>query len=170
MWSIIGRKSKKWPEMTKNYVCASNPYLSKHTSYDPVFLLHKFKMMTSPNAFFISSKFCFSGLLGWRELKREKMAQNDKKLCLTSYLRNCTTCDYGFWYTFVKWWYLQQIFSYFFCLIFPVFQNSSINTKRKFWGVRHLPHMCKAMTYFVPVVVISSVKQGHLGQLLLATF
>ena len=95
-------KSKKWPEMTKNYVCASNPYLSKHTSYDPVFLLHKFKMMTSPNAFFISSKFCFSGLLGWRELKREKMAQNDKKLCLTSYLRNCTTCDYGFWYTFVK--------------------------------------------------------------------
>ena len=154
MWAIIGRKSKKWPEMTKNYVCASNPYLSKHTSYDPVFLLHKFKMMTSPNAFFISSKFCFSGLLGWRELKREKMAQNDKKLCLTSYLRNCTTCDYGFWYAFVKWWYLQQIFSYFFSLIFPVFQNSSINTKRKFWGVRHLPHM--VWFFFVKLWLILS--------------
>ena len=71
--------------MTKNYVHASAPYLSKHTSYDRVFLLHKFKMMTSPNAFFIFSKFSFSGLLRWRELKRQKMAQNDKSsvsLCI----------------------------------------------------------------------------------------
>ena len=26
-----GKKGKKWPEMTKNYVCANTPYLSKHT-------------------------------------------------------------------------------------------------------------------------------------------
>ena len=78
-----------------------------------VFLLHKFKMMTSPDTFFIFSKFCFSGLLGGRGLKGQKMAQNDKKLCFTPYLRNCTSYDCGFWYRYVKWWYLQQFFSFF---------------------------------------------------------
>ena len=63
-----------------------------------------------PNAFLISSEFWFSGLLGWRGLKRQKMAQNDKKICITSYLRNFTSYDCGFWYTCVKWWYLQEKF------------------------------------------------------------
>ena len=75
MDSIVGQKSKKWPEMTRNYVCASTPYLSKHRSYDRVFLLHKFK-----NVFSIFFKFWFCGLLGGRGLKRQKMAQNDKKI------------------------------------------------------------------------------------------
>ena len=38
-------------------------------------------MMTSPDAFFILSKFCFLGLLGGVEV--QKMAQNEKKLCLS---------------------------------------------------------------------------------------
>ena len=41
------------------------------------------------------------------------MVQNDKKFCLTSYLRNCTSYDCGVWYTCVTRWYLQQIFSFF---------------------------------------------------------
>ena len=45
--SIVGQKSKKWAEMTKNYVCPSTPYLSKHTSYDRVF-------------------FCYTNLKWWR--------------------------------------------------------------------------------------------------------
>ena len=52
-------------------------------------------------------------LLGGRGLKWQKMVQNDEKFCLTSYLRNCTSYDCDFWYTFVKWWYLQQSFSFF---------------------------------------------------------
>ena len=108
MW----QKSKKWPEMTKK-ICPSTPYLSKHTSYDCVFLLHKFKMMTSPDAFFIFSKFWFSGLLGRGENKGKKWPKMTKKNCLTPYLRNCTSYDCGFWYTCVKWWYLQQFFSFF---------------------------------------------------------
>ena len=87
MW----QKSKKWPEMTKNYVYASILYLKEHTSHDGVFLFHTFKMMTSPNGFFISSKFWFSGLLGGRGLKGQKMGENDKKICLILYLRNCTS-------------------------------------------------------------------------------
>ena len=71
----MGQKSKAWPEMTKNYVCAGTPYLSKHTLYDRIFLMHKFKMMTSPDVFFIFSKFWFSGLLGRKEVKREKNGQ-----------------------------------------------------------------------------------------------
>ena len=38
--------------------------------------------------------------------------KNGPKFCLTSYLRNCTSYDCGFWYTWLK-WYLQQIFSFF---------------------------------------------------------
>ena len=40
------------------------------------------------------------------------MAQSNKKICLTSYLRNSFSYDCGFWYTYVE-RYLQQIFSFF---------------------------------------------------------
>ena len=46
---------------------------------------------------------------GAKKQKWPKMRKN----CLTSYLRNCTSYDCGFWYTRLKWWYLQQIFSFF---------------------------------------------------------
>ena len=70
-------------------------------------------MMTSPDTFSIFSKFWFSGLLGGRVLKGQKIVPNNKNICLTSYLRNCTLYDCGFWYTCIKWWYLHQIFSFF---------------------------------------------------------
>ena len=41
-------------------------------------------------------------------------------VCLTPYLRKRTSYDCDFWYTCVKWWYLQQIFSFFKILIFAV--------------------------------------------------
>ena len=65
--------------------------------------------------FFIFLKLWFSGLLrgGGRGVIGQKMTQNDKKFCLALYLRNCASYDCGFWYTFVKWWYLQQFFSFF---------------------------------------------------------
>ena len=46
------------------------------------------------------------------------------KNCLTSYLRNCNSYYCGFWYTCVKWWYLQQIF--------PLFQKSDFSGFSKF--------------------------------------
>ena len=105
-------------------------------------------------AFFIFLKFWFSRLLGGRGLKGQKTAQNNKKICFTSYLRNCTSYDCGFWYTYVK-WYLWQIFSLFQKSdFFLVFQISSINTKRKFWGVPHLPHIC--VFFFVKLWLLLS--------------
>ena len=81
------------------------------------------------------------------------MAQNNNnKKILTPYLRNCTSYDCGFWYTCLKWWYLQQCFFHFFkILIFQKFQSSSINAKRKFWGV---PHLIKTLELGLMVVSV----------------
>ena len=86
------------------------------------FLLHKFKMITSPDAFFFFSKFFWVGAEGG-----QKLALNDKEI--VSLHISGTVPDCGFWYTSVK-WYLQFfccflffifIFIYFFS---PIFRNS----------------------------------------------
>ena len=69
------------------------------------------------------------------------MKNNNYIRCLTVYPRNCTSYDCGFWYAYVKWWCVQQNFSFFRKSDFSGFQSSLINAKRKFWGVPHLPHM-----------------------------
>ena len=46
-------------------------------------------------------------------VKGQKMTQNGKKFCLTLCLGNCASYDCSVWYTYAKWWYLQQSFSYF---------------------------------------------------------
>ena len=81
MFFTYFQKSKKWPKMTKNYVCCT-PCLSKHTSYD-CFLLHKFKMMTSPDAFHFF-KILFFWIVRGVEGKGQKMAQNEKKVLSNS--------------------------------------------------------------------------------------
>ena len=101
--SAVGQKSQKWPEMIKNYVCASTPYLSKHTSYDHVFCCTSLKCWHLQMHFLFFENFVFQVVRG-RGLKGQKMAQNNKKICLTSYLRNCTSYYCGFWYTYVKWY------------------------------------------------------------------
>ena len=63
-----------------------------------------------PDALFSFSKIYFFGLLRGGGgggggggvggmLKGQKNVQNDKKFCLTSYLRNCISYDCDFWYT-----------------------------------------------------------------------
>ena len=72
-----------------------------------MFLLQKFKMMTSPYAFLIFSKSLFSGLLG-----RGKKAKNGPKwqkiisLCILGTVSHMIVV----FVTHVKWWYLQQLF------------------------------------------------------------
>ena len=102
--------------------------------------------MTSPDAFFIFSKFWFSGLLGWgeggQEGKGQKMIQNVKKILSHSVSPEL----YLIWLSFLvhmgKMISQKKLFFHFFkILIFWVFQSSSINAKRKFWDVPHLLHM-----------------------------
>ena len=146
-------------------------------------MLHKFKM-TSTDAFFVFSKFWFSGLLGWREggKRVQKLSKMTKQICLTLYLRNCTSYDCGFWHTCVKCWYLQHFFFFFFpffiILIFLVFQSLSIKAKRKLWGLPHLLHICVAsfcifiqpfqkchMQYYVPCQLVRLL-DSHLPNLI----
>ena len=94
-----------------NYVCHT-PYLHKHTSYDHVFCYTSLKWWHLQMFFFVFSILCFSGLLEGG-VTGQKMAQNDKKFCLTLYFRNCTWYDCVFSYTCVKWWYLKQFFKFF---------------------------------------------------------
>ena len=60
------------------------------------FLVHMCKMMASPGACFIFSKLWFSGLLGGKKGKNwSKMTKIS--VCLTWFLRSCTSYDCGFW-------------------------------------------------------------------------
>ena len=61
--------------------------------------------MTSPDVFFIFFKFWFSELLVG---KRAKMAQNDKKLCLSSRMSGTVLHMIVVFGTHAKWWYLQH--------------------------------------------------------------
>ena len=49
-----------------------------------------------------------------RGAKGQKMAQDDKKICCSWYLRNNLSYDCHLWYTCVKWWYLPGLFFHFF--------------------------------------------------------
>ena len=71
-------KGKKWPKMTKFFVCYTL-YFRNHISD---------KKIISPGIFFILfSKFRSSGYLGvWGVVKEQKIAQNDKKFCLSHFV------------------------------------------------------------------------------------
>ena len=96
------------------------------------------KMIISSAIFFYFCKI----LIFWivRSVKWQKMAHNDKKHCplhfisqelkknynhmrYTLCLRNCTSYDYGFWYTCVKSWYFHQFFFIFSKFRFFVFSK-----------------------------------------------
>ena len=129
----------------KNYVCCT-PCLSKHTSFYRGFCCTSLKWWHLQMFFSFSQNFGFpgseeGGRTGGR-VKGKKSPKMTKQVFLTRYLRNCTSYGCSIWYTCVKWWYLQEFFFYFFkIVIIPVFQSSSINTNKKFWGMPHLLHM-----------------------------
>ena len=68
--------------MTKNYVCHI-PYLRKHTSYDCDFWYTCVKWWHLQKLFSFFFLFWFCWLLGVGKVKWQKMAQNDKKFCLS---------------------------------------------------------------------------------------
>ena len=109
--SIVRKKSKKWPKITKNYVCCT-PYQSKHTSFDCVFCCTSLELWHLQILFSFFKILVFWVVRGEGEGKGQKMAQNDKKKIVK---KNWGTVPHmiGFWYTCVKWWYLQQFFFFF---------------------------------------------------------
>ena len=69
------------------------------------FLVLMNKMIISQGVFFIF----ILVLVSWAATG----VKGQKIMSLTPYLRNCTSYDYGFWYTCVKWSYLRQFFGNF---------------------------------------------------------
>ena len=100
-------KGQKMAQNDKKYVCCT-PYCMKHTSYDCDFWYTCVKWW---QIFFNFFKIFILWLV--RGVKGKEMAQNGKKISVTPYLRSRTSYNSGFWYTCVKWWYLQQFFSIF---------------------------------------------------------
>ena len=90
--------------------------LSRSISQEPCiiwfsFMVHLCKMIISPGVVSFFLDFDFLGCSG---VKGQKIVQNDKNyVCRAPYLRNHTPYDCHLWYTIVKWWYLQVIFSIF---------------------------------------------------------
>ena len=92
-------------------------------------LVHICKTTISPEIFFNFSKFWF-----FRYLE----GCNDKKLPIITYfsrshyIKNCRSHHQDFWYTGVKWWYLQVFFFLFF------FKYNTVNTKFLVCFLAHL--------------------------------
>ena len=106
---LVWNKGKKWPKMTKNYICCTL-YLRNHTSYECHLWYTCVKWWYLQVFFFIFWKFWFFRLLvGNKGKKWPKMTRN--YICCTLYLRNHTSYDCHLWYTCVK-WYLQAFFSF----------------------------------------------------------
>ena len=73
-----GQRGKKWPKMTKKtLLCliSQEPYIIWSS-----FMVHMCNRIISPRVFYIYSKFLFGVNNG---VKGKKMAQSDKKLCLS---------------------------------------------------------------------------------------
>ena len=57
------------------------------------------------------SFFWFFWLVGGKRAKKPKM-KNKNCMCHVPYITNSVAYDHDFWYTCVKWWYLQVFFSF----------------------------------------------------------
>ena len=73
--------------------------------------------------FFHFLKILILGIARW--VIGQKMAQNDKKFCLSHSIPQepCIIYDCDFWYAWVKWWYIQQFYHFFKILVFGVFRG-----------------------------------------------
>ena len=119
------KRAKNGPKWQKILCCI--PYLRKHTSYDCDFWYTCVKWWHFQMLFSFFLNFDFLIVRGVKCKKWPKMRKNS--ICLTPYLRNCTSYDCGSWYTCIKWWYLQQFFHFFKILIFWVFRGEGNRAK-----------------------------------------
>ena len=104
-------------------------------------------------------------------------------VCCAPYFRNCTLSNDNFWYTCVKWWYVQEFCSFFEILIFWVFRGvkeqkiAQNEKKKKIYVARaisqeqysiwswFLVHLCKMMiSPGVPFIFFEIFIFGLLGQ------
>ena len=120
-----GWKGKRIPKCQKKFSVA--PYISG-TIYHMIFIngTHVCTNVQYLQVLFFSKFWYLGSLGGWGwGCKRTKNGPKWQKnfVCLTPYLRNCTSYDCKFWGTCLKWSYLQHIFSFFKILILGGFRE-----------------------------------------------
>ena len=86
------------------------PYLRNSIVYDHDFWYISVKWWYLQVFIFIFLIFSFLGLLGGWKDKKQLKKKNNNYIRHTPYLRNSIAYDHDFWYTCVKWWYLQVLF------------------------------------------------------------
>ena len=106
------------------------------------FLVCKCKMMISLRVFFIFSKFWFFWVV--RGVKRQKISPKwkIKITSVTCCISERVACDHDFWYTWVKWWYIQPFFHFFKFLIFRLVRRvkvqKMVQNDKKFYQAPYL--------------------------------
>ena len=121
-----GWKVKKWPKMTKFSVCRSL-YFRIYISYDlQLWYTCMYKRIISPGIFFIIFFFnilIFEIFRGWLVKGQKNGPKSQKVLSVSLCISGTYIIWLLFWYTCVKWLYLQLIFSFFKILIFRGFSG-----------------------------------------------
>ena len=121
-------KCKKWHNISKMSV----ELYDSGTIYHMIFIYgtHVCIKGSYLQAFLFLLLILIIRIIRWGWLKGRKWPKMTNNFdCLTLYFRNRTSCDCDIWCMFVKWLYLQQIFSFFKILLFGVFRG----TKGKKW-------------------------------------
>ena len=114
-----GSKGKNGSKWQKTVCCAL--YISQESYIIwSMFMVHMCNRMISPGFFYIYSKFLF---WEWAS-KREKNSPKWRIIMFVVFHISWSiyaSYDCDFWYTCVKWWHLQMVFSFFFKFWFSWF-------------------------------------------------
>ena len=112
-----GSKGKNGSKWQKTVCCAL--YISQESYIIwSMFIVHMCNRMISPGFFYIYSKFLF---LEWAS-KREKNSPKWRIIMFAVFHISWSiyaSYDCDFWYTCVKWWHLQMVFSFILNFDFP---------------------------------------------------
>ena len=125
------------------------PYLRNSIAYDHDFCYTRVKLWYLP-AFFPFFWNCnFLGCYLGKRAKDCKIIKSNNYICHVSYLMNRKACDHDFWYTCVKWWYVQEFFLIFwnfhFWAVRGVKGKSIAQNENKNY-IRHEPYLRNSIT------------------------
>ena len=123
--------------MKNNYICHT-PYLRNSITYGHDFWYNCVKWWYLEAFFYFFEMFIFGAVMGVNGKKQPKMKNN--YIYHTPYLRSSTTYGHDFWYTCVKWWYLEAFFSFFWTFHFLGCQSGVIKRAKKHLQQLHPSH------------------------------
>ena len=116
---VKGLKEQKLPQNVENFCLLHLIFQEPYIIWSS-FVVHMYiqKDNISSHFFLFFKKILIFRIISGGGKKAKNGPKWQKMFCPD--LRNCTSYDCDIWCTYVRWWYLQQIFSFFKILIFGV--------------------------------------------------